>query len=192
MKAPNQALLTDRRLALGFGLNRWRSRAGRRGPVPVRAVVAHLGRGANQVLHTPVSARNGRKRIAQRFNAGPGAERGFSPVRDGRKMLTQHSLSVVPVGTCPRIDPLFPALKRWAIRFRPSGLKPAYAKPDACPLWRGASPSCRLLRGTPGAGTRPTTASARRGRPGALTGRSLTRQLGDALPLAFGASARLP
>ena len=35
----------------------------------------------------------------------------------------------------------------------------------------GASPSCRLLRGTPGEGTRPTTASARRCRPGALTGR---------------------
>jgi hypothetical protein len=49
-------------------------------------------------------------------------------------MLTQHSVSFVPVGTCRQIKPLFPALKRWVILFRPSGLKPGYASPDLRPV----------------------------------------------------------
>ena len=84
----------------------------------------------------------GRKRIAQCFNAGnSGSTR--RPVPTGTTETLYCGSIFMPslTGLNPCSAP-GPALKRWAILFRPAGLKPAYAKPDLRPV-------APLRRGTP-------------------------------------------
>ncbi len=143
------------------------------------------------------------------FQRWVGAARA-EPVRSGTaENLVAKPPFGLPLRDLATLGAGVPALKCWAILGRPAGLKPACEKPDVRPFrtamlasrfrilltpvknllleinFPGASPSCRLLRGTPGESPRPTTASARRGRPGALTGRSLT-------PTTWGCTAIFP
>ena len=82
------------------------------------------GQGADQVWHTPVSSPAGRKRIAQRFNAGLGSA-AMEPVPSGTtETLLSHDLLSSLAGL-EHAGAIVPALKRWAILGRPAGLETA-------------------------------------------------------------------
>ena len=145
-----------------------------------RLLLAETGRCEKGRISTPckaVSSPAGRPRIAQRFNAGTIAPACSSPASDDRRSCDSR-VSVVPVGT-GSIDALpSPALKRWTILCRPAGLETAWQETEPRLIRSGASPSCRLLRGTPGQGTRPTKGLfCGRCRPGALTRRGDNRAI---------------